>query len=72
MAKVKDTAENLRQLDLNELKGKLVSARKDLFELKIKRSEQKDPFKIRWARHSIARILTIMKEKTGGTAEKSK
>jgi ribosomal protein L29 len=72
MAKVKDTAENLRQLDVSELQGKLVSARKNLFEMKIKRSEQKDPFKIRWARRSIARILTIIKEKTSGTIEKSK
>jgi ribosomal protein L29 len=72
MAKVKDTAENLRQLDVSELQGKLVSARRNLFEMKIKRSEQKDPFKIRWARRSIARILTIIKEKTSGTIEKSK
>jgi ribosomal protein L29 len=70
-AKVKDTAENLRQLGDGELKDKLVSARMNLFELKLKRSEQKDPFKIRWARRNVARILTIMKEKTGGT-EKTK
>ena len=72
MAKVKDTAENLRQFDIGDLKGKLVSARKNLFELKLKRGEQKNPFKIKWARHDIARILTIIKEKTGGTVEKSK
>ncbi len=69
--KEKDSAEILRQHDLNDLKGKLDSARKALFELKIKRSEQKNPLKIKWARHSVARILTIIKEKTGGTAEKT-
>ncbi len=72
MAKIKDTAENLRQLDVKELEGKLVSGRENLFKLKLKRSEQKDPLKIRWARRNVARILTIIKEKTGGTAEKSK
>jgi ribosomal protein L29 len=70
--KNKDNAETLRQLDMNELNGKLISARKALFELKLKRSEQKNPLKIKWTRHSVARILTIIKEKTGGTAEKSK
>ena len=73
MAKAKrDTAEILRQLDVKELSGKLASARKDLFDMKLKRSEQKDPFKIRWARRNIARILTIIKEKESGTVEKSK
>ena len=70
--KNKDNAETLRQLDVNELNGKLITARKALFELKLKRSEQKNPLKIKWTRHGIARILTIIKEKTGGTAEKSK
>jgi ribosomal protein L29 len=72
MAKIKDTAENLRQFNINDLKEKLVSARKNVFELKLKRSEQKNPLKIRRARRSVARMLTIIKEKTGGTAEKSK
>lgn len=62
----------MRQFSINDLKEKLVSARKNVFELKLKRSEQKNPLKIRWARRSVARILTIIKEKTGGTAEKSK
>jgi ribosomal protein L29 len=74
MAKTKEnTTENLRQLDVNELKGKLIIARKNLFELKLKRSEQKNPFKVRWVRHDVARILTIIKEKmTGGNEQKSK
>lgn len=73
MAKAtKDTAENLRQLEVNELNGHLVSARKNLFELKLKRSEQKDPLKIRWTRRNVARIMTIIKEKTGGKTDKGK
>jgi len=74
MAKIKEnTTENLRQLGVSELKDKLASARKNLFELKLKRSEQKNPLKIKWARHDVARILTIIKEKmTGGTEQKSK
>ena len=74
MAKIKEnTTENLRQLDINELKGKLLTARRSLFELKLKRSEQKNPFKVRWVRHDVARILTIIKEKmTGGKEQKSK
>ena len=71
-SKAKDNAETLRQLDISELNGKLLAARKSLFELKLKRSEQKNPLKIKWTRHSVARILTIIKEKTSGTAEKSK
>ncbi|MFH1710522.1 MAG: 50S ribosomal protein L29 [bacterium] len=68
MVKAKENiTENLRQFDVNELKGKLTAARKNLFELKLKRSEQKNPFKVKWARHDVARILTIIKEKmTGG------
>ena len=62
--KNKENAGTLRQLDIAELNGKLLSARKALFELKLKRSEQKNPLKIKWARHSVARILTIIKEKT--------
>jgi ribosomal protein L29 len=72
MAKQKDTAENLRQLEVSELNGKLEAGREALFKLKLKRSEQKNPLKIRWARRNVARILTIIKEKTSGTAEKSK
>jgi ribosomal protein L29 len=70
--KTKDTAENLRQLDVNELKAKLETGRVDLFELRLKRTEQKNPLKVRWARRNVARIMTLIKEKTGGTAEKTK
>jgi ribosomal protein L29 len=72
MAKEKK-AENLRQFGLAELKEKLLTARKSLFNLNLKRSEQKNPLKIRWARREVARILTIINEKSsGGSVEKSK
>jgi ribosomal protein L29 len=67
-----NSADNLRQLGDSDLKDKLLSARKALFELKFKKSEQKDPLKVRWARRSVARILTIMKDNTGETAKKGK
>ena len=71
-AKTKETAANLRQLDVNELKAKLETGRSDLFELRLKRTEQKNPLKVRWARRNVARLMTLIKEKTGGTAEKTK
>lgn len=64
MAKEKKK-EDLKQFTLDELGGKLVSARKSLFDLKIKRSELKNPLKLRWVRRDIARILTTMQEKKG-------
>jgi len=74
MAKAKEnTAENLRQLGVPELKEKLVAARRVLFGLKLKRGEQKSPLKIRWARRDVARMLTLIKEKeTSGKAAKGK
>ena len=71
-AKKENTIENLRQLGVNELKGKLISARKELFLLKLKRTEQKNPLKIRWVRRDVARILTLINEKSGGSLEKTK
>ncbi len=72
MAKVKkeNTTENLRQLGADDLKHKLVAARKELFMLKLKRTEQKNPLKVRWARREVARILTLINEKAGGSIEK--
>lgn len=74
MAK-KKSIDELKGLSVPELNEKLVQARKGLFELKLKRSEQKDPLKIRWARREVARVLTLIGEKTvqqksGGTIEK--
>lgn len=71
MAKIKEnTIENLRQLNVQELNEKLVTARKSLFEMKLKRGEQKNPHKITWTRREVARILTLIKEKTTGGKEK--
>jgi ribosomal protein L29 len=53
-----------------ELKEKLVAARKSLFDLKMKKSEIKDPLKLRWARRDIAKIMTIIKEKESSAARK--
>ena len=65
--------DDLRQINVPELKDKLEVARKNLLELRLKRSEQKNPLKLRWVRRGIARILTLIKEKsTGGAIEKSK
>jgi ribosomal protein L29 len=74
MAKVKKerTNEVLRQLGAAELNDKLTLARKALFDLKFKKTEQKNPLKVRWARREVARILTIMQEKSGGSVEKIK
>ena len=71
-AKKENTAENLRQLGVDELKHKLEAARKELFILKLKRTEQKNPLKTRFARREVARILTLINEKSGGSVEKVK
>ena len=66
--------EVLGQLEncIAELKEKVLSTRKNLLELRMKRAEQKNPLKLRWLRRDIARMLTLINEKsTGGTVEKS-
>jgi large subunit ribosomal protein L29 len=77
MAKKTETdnkAEILRQLSVNELGEKLVAARKELFDMRIKRSELKNPLKLRSTRRGIARILTLINEKEArsGAAETKK
>jgi len=72
MAKQKNNIDDLRALNIEDLKEKLLSSRKELLELRMKRAEQKNPLKLRWVRRDIARVLTLIKEKsTGGTVEKS-
>ena len=51
-------------MDKEGLKEKLVSLRKHLLELRIK--ELKNPHEKRWARRDIAKVLTILNEKTRG------
>jgi len=65
----KNRPANLRELNIPELKEKLLTARRNLFEQEIKRTELKNPLKLRWMRRDIARILTVIKEKeTEGTS----
>lgn len=72
MAK-KVTIDELRQLTVPELQERLVLTRKELFALRIKRAELKNPLKLRWLRRNVARILTLVKEKTaGGKIEESR
>jgi ribosomal protein L29 len=72
MAKQKKNIDELRSLSVPELKDKLLTARKSLLEMRMKRAEQKNPLKLRWVRRDIARILTFINQKsTGGTVEKS-
>jgi len=63
---VKVVVDELRQLGVPELTERLSSARKALFEQKMKRAELKNPLKLRWLRRDIAKILTIMNEKMAG------
>jgi large subunit ribosomal protein L29 len=74
MAKEKKVSTaDLRQLGVAELKDKLLSTRKSLLQLKLKRGELKNPLKLRWLRRDIARLLTLMNERsTEGASEKSK
>lgn len=73
MAKEKKIkAGDLRQLSITELNEKVASARKNLLELRLKRSEQKNPLKLRWVRREVARISTIINEKAGAESGKQK
>lgn len=59
--------DELRELSVSELRGKLRELRRELLSLRIQRVGQqlKNPLKLRVARRSIARILTILREKEG-------
>jgi ribosomal protein L29 len=73
MSKQKKSVEALRGLGVSELKDKLISARKALFDLRIKKSELKNLLQLKWARREIARIMTLVKEKeASATAKTSK
>jgi large subunit ribosomal protein L29 len=60
------TAE-LRELSNDELKKKLGDLRRELLTLRIKSANQqlKNPLKLREVRRTIARVLTIIREKGG-------
>ncbi len=59
-------AAELRELSQDELKKKLGDLRRELLSLRIKSANQqlKNPLKLREARRSVARVLTIIKEKS--------
>jgi large subunit ribosomal protein L29 len=58
-------SKELRDLTVAELKKKAADLRRELLGLRIARANQqlKNPLKLREVRRSIARILTIIREK---------
>jgi large subunit ribosomal protein L29 len=58
-------AEELRQLDAEELSGRLKGARRELYELRFKMAvgQLDSPHQIGRARKEIARILTVVHER---------
>lgn len=58
-------AEELRELDAEELGGRLKGARRDLFELRFKLAvgQLENPHQIGTVRREIARILTVVHER---------
>jgi len=58
-------AKDLRSLNADELKEKLDTLRKDLLDLRFKRTsgELKNPLSLRITKRDIAKVLTILKEK---------
>ncbi|MBO9309201.1 MAG: 50S ribosomal protein L29 [Chloroflexi bacterium] len=58
-------ARELRQLETKELLERLEKAREELFRLRLSWSNGslEDPNRIRFKRHEIARILTILRER---------
>ena len=58
-------AEELRELDAEELGGRLKGARRELFELRFKLAvgQLENPHQIRNVRREIARILTVVHER---------
>lgn len=59
------TAEELRELDAEELSGRLKGARRELFELRFKSAvgQLENPRQIGRVRKDIARILTVVHER---------
>ena len=57
---------NLRELTADELKARFEESKEKLFHLKFghKTTPLKNPLEIRYLRRQIARILTIVKEKS--------
>lgn len=65
----RNKTKTLRQFNDNDLKDKLSDLKVDLAKLRseaLKGTLKKDAGVIRWKRRDIARILTLMNERTGG------
>ncbi len=58
-------ATEIRELTLDEIKGKEKDLREEIFNLKFRLSsgQLEDQSKIKLAKRNLARVLTIMKEK---------
>ena len=69
----RNKTKTLRQFNDTDLKDKLTDLKVDLAKLKseaLKGTLKKDAGVIRWKRRDIARILTLMNERTGGQNQK--
>ena len=65
----RNKTKTLRQFNDNDLKDKLSDLKVDLAKLRsesIKGTLKKEAGVIRWKRRDIARILTLINERTGG------
>jgi len=65
----RNKTKTLRQFNDDDLKDKLSDLKVDLSKLRseaIKGTLKKEAGVIRWKRRDIARILTLMNERTGG------
>ena len=62
-------AEKVRELSVADLKGKQKELQEQLFRLRLQKSigQLDDGLKVRQIRRAIARVLTILREKTTGT-----
>ena len=61
-------AEKVRELSTDDLKGKEKELRERLFRLRLQKSigQLEDGLKMRQTRREIARVKTILREKTSG------
>ncbi|TVP39909.1 50S ribosomal protein L29 [Candidatus Nitrosocosmicus arcticus] len=65
----RNKTKTLRQFNDDDLKDKLIDLKVDLAKLRseaIKGTLKKEAGVIRWKRRDIARVLTLMNERTGG------
>jgi len=66
MAKVKATAKQLRDQTVDELRAKERELSQQLFALRLNKStgQLESPAKVRTARRELARVLTVLGEKS--------